>query len=107
MAKQIGQFEVIDHGIEHSQCWHGCGVAFTGFANVASGVGDNPAEAIDDCLDQIAQCGFDTEGMESRILRQEGWETLPETPTVAGECGAETDDLYYHVSIRWNEHEEG
>ena len=99
MATRIGQFEVIDHGIEHSQYFQGCGGAFTRFANVVTGIGDNPAEAIDDCLEQIAQCGFETEGMEARILAQEGLEALPETPSVADEdC-----DAHYHVSIRWNE----
>jgi hypothetical protein len=98
MAKQIGQFEVIDHGIEHSQYFQGCGVE--SFANVVTGIGDNPAEAIDDCLDQITQWGFDTEGMEERILAQEGLKALPESPSAADESG---EDVYYHVSIRWNE----
>jgi len=103
-AKRIGEFELIDHGIEHSQYFQGCGVAFTGFANVATGIGDNPAEAIDDCLEQVAQCGFDTEGMETRIMAQEGWEALPENPSVSGEFGCdETGEAHYIVSIRWNE----
>ena len=101
--KPIVEFELIDHGIEHSQYFQGCGVAFTKFANVVTGIGDNPAEAIDDCLDQIAQAGFDTEGMEKRIMEQKGWESLPLTPSVEDECG---DDEYggyeYWMSIRWN-----
>ena len=71
-AKRIGEFELIDHGIEHSQYFQGCGVAFTWFANVVTGIGDNPAEAIDDCLEERAMNGFDVEGMEARILEQEG-----------------------------------
>jgi hypothetical protein len=101
-AKRIGEFELIDHGIEHSQYFQGCGVAFTGFANVVTGIGDNPAEAIDDCLEQVAQAGFDTEGMEARILEQEGWEALPTTPDRQAIYGS-IDETYYHVSIRWNE----
>ena len=103
-AKRIGEFELIDHGIEHSQYFQGCGVAFTRFANVVTGIGDNPAEAIDDCLEQVAQAGFDTEGMEARILEQEGLKAIPTTPSVAAEFGCdETGEAYYHVSIRWNE----
>ena len=103
-AKRIGEFELIDHGIEHSQYFQGCGVAFTRFANVATGIGDDPAEAIDDCLEQVATDGWDTEGMEARIMAQEGWEALPTTPSVAAEFGCdETGEVYYHVSIRWNE----
>ncbi len=90
--KRIGEFEVIDHEIEHSQYFQGCGVAFTSFENVVTGIGDNLAEAIDDCLEQVAQAGFETEGMEARIMTQEGWEALPITPDVQS---------IYHVSIRW------
>ena len=103
-AKRIGEFELIDHGIEHSQYFQGCGVAFTGFANVVTGIGDNPAEAIDDCLEQVAQAGFDTEGMEARILEQEGLKAIPTTPSVAVEFRCdETGEVHYHASIRWNE----
>jgi hypothetical protein len=76
MAKRIGEFDLIDHGAEASQYFQGCGVAFTGFENVGTGIGDNPAEAIDGCLEQVAQAGFETEGMEARIMAQEGWEAL-------------------------------
>jgi len=103
-AKRIGEFELIDHGIEHSQYFQGCGVAFTRFANVATGIGDNPAEAIDDCLEQVATDGWDTEGMEARIMAQEGLKAIPTTPSVAAEFGCdETGEAHYHVSIRWNE----
>lgn len=112
----IGRFELIDHGIEHSQYFQGCGVAFTGFANVVTGIGDTPADAIDDCLEQMAQAGFETEGgvtadrglyfsrspMEARIMEEEGWEALPTTPDVQAIYGS-IEEVYYHVSIRWNE----
>ncbi len=103
--RNIGAFELIDHGIEYSQYFQGCGVAFTDFKNVVTGIGDNPAEAIDDCLEQIAwgDGDWDTEGMEARIIAQEGWEALPATPSEADEYGDdETGDTYYYVSIRWN-----
>ena len=99
MTNRINAFEVIDHGIEHSQYFQGCGV--TSFEIVVTGIGDNPAEAIDDCLEQMAQAGFETEGMETRIMAQEGWEALPTTPDVQTIYGS-IEDIYYHVSIRWN-----
>lgn len=99
--RQIAEFELIDHGIEHSQYFQGCGVAFTRFTNVVTGIGNNPADAIDDCLEQIAQMGFDTEGMEECILTREGWKSLPVKPNVFLEC-AHFADFNYYVSIRWN-----
>ena len=104
ITKRIGKFQLIDHGIDHSQYFQGCGIAFTGFANVVTGIGDNPAEAIDDCLEQIAMNSFDTEGMETRIMTQEGLKTLPISPSVSGEFGCdETGEAHYFISIRWNE----
>jgi hypothetical protein len=82
---RIDDFELIDHGIEHPQYFQGCGVAFTSFENVVTGIGNNRDEAIDDCLEQIAQSGFDTKNVEMSITEQEHQRT------------------YYYVSIRWNE----
>ena len=102
--KRIGAFEIVDHGIDHSQYFPGCGVAFTSFDYVVTGIGDNPAKAIDDCLEQIAIDGFDIEGMETRIMEQRGWDALPDYPSVSGEFGCdETGEAHYFVSIRWNE----
>jgi len=102
MTRQIDEFQLIDHGIEHSQYFQGCGVVFTRFENVITGIGDNPAEAIDDCLEQMAMNDFDVEDMEARILEQEGWEALPENPSVQAIYDT-LDEIYYFISIRWNE----
>lgn len=100
--KIISEFELINHGIEHSQYFQGCGIAFTQFANVVTGIGDNPAEAIDDCLEQIAQYDFEAEDMKTRIMTQEGWEILPTIPSVWLQLGNHNQDIYYYVSIRYN-----
>ncbi len=119
----IGDFKLIDHGIEHSQYFQvgnlvnkiprgdslvpvvyrtkGCGVAYKSFENVVTGIGDNPAEAIDDCLERITQAGFSTENMKTRIMAQKGWEALPKSPSITEE-GYSTE-TYYYVSICWNE----
>lgn len=104
----IKDFELIDHGIVHSQYFQGCGVTCTDFENVATGIGDNPAEAIDDCLEQMAACGdWDTNDLEKRIMAQEGWDRFPTEPSVpyddgTGEGDYTDNETYYHVSIRWN-----
>ena len=104
--RTIGEFELTDHGIHHSQYFQGCGLSSgccgESFENVATGIGDNPAEAIDDCLEQMAQAGFETEDMEARIMKQEGWDKLPKTPN-AYKLHDNSGELHYHVSIRWNE----
>ena len=97
--KKIGAFKLIDHGIERSIYFQDYGVTSMDFENIATGIGDDPADAIDDCLEQVAQAGFKTEGMEARIMAQKGWEKIPIVPYI--DCLE--DDVHYHVSIRWNE----
>ncbi len=98
MRKRIGQFELVDHGIEHEQYFQGCGLAFTEFEDIATGIGDNPAEAIDDCLEQLACNDWDTEGMEERILSEcyTRRRKLPKTPSVPKRA----EDCHYYMSIR-------
>lgn len=118
MSKLVADYQLIDHGIDGSQYFTGCGTAFTKYTHCVTGIGENPAEAIEDCLEQIA-CGdgdVDTEELEARILSDEGWTEFPTSPSVAeqypaeepcGDCdqGIDTDysnELHYHVSIRYN-----
>ena len=103
--KTIDDFELVDHGIEHSQFFQGCGVAYTNFEHVVTGIGDNPAEAIGDCLEQMAMNDFETENMEARIAEEEYWGNFPLKPSVAEKHPnqSEESELHYHVSIRWNE----
>ncbi len=65
--KRIEAFEVIDHGIEHSQYFQGCGVSHTRYTDVATGIGDTPSEALDDALEQLASAGYDVSRITSEI----------------------------------------
>ena len=105
--KTIVEFQLLDHGIENSSYFQGCGVACTSFEDVATGIGNNAAEAVDDALESLAQRDWETEGMEKRILAEylPGKRKLPTKPAV---CHVRNDkghwewpeDTYYHVSIR-------
>lgn len=72
--KKPYRWEIIDHGIEHSQYFQGCGTTFTEFSDVATGIGDNPKEAMEDALEMLAQSGWDTDGIKNN---------LEETPSVS------------------------
>jgi hypothetical protein len=118
--RKIADYELCDLGIENSQYFQGFGTSFTGYSECAYGIGDNPAEALDDCLEQIAQMGFDAEALSARI--EADWGPAPFVPSVSdmreqerGECedddcegcdaceeSDEPDDCYYHMGIRWN-----
>ena len=96
-AKQIGDFEIVDHGIEHCQYWQGCGADV--YEECASGCGENPADALDDLLEQIAMSGdWETDGLEGRICEQLGIKKMPLRPRVK----ASMDEHYYYLSMRWN-----
>lgn len=98
--KTIGEFELVDHGIEHEQSFQGCGVAFTDYEDIATGIGNDPAEAVDDALESLTQNDWDVDGMEKRILKQElpRKRKLPTKPRVKMKYGWE--DFHYYVSIR-------
>lgn len=88
--KRVAEFEVVDLGIDYPDYFQGFGCAFTGYDNCAVGIGSNPAEALDDCLEVIAQMGV--EDLEARIKESEG--EPPTTPVAEGEA-------YYYIGIRW------
>ena len=67
MAK-VTRYELCDLGIDNSQYFPGFGTSGTGFTESALGVGDDPREALDDVLEQMAFRGVDVSGLERMIL---------------------------------------
>lgn len=51
---KVGAIELVDHGITGSQYFQGCGTTFTQYDHVVTGAGDNPSEALNDALEQMA-----------------------------------------------------
>ncbi len=52
---KIIAYEIINHGIEHSQYFQGCGVSFTEFDVCFTGIGNSAFEALDDALGQAKE----------------------------------------------------
>lgn len=99
----ITDFQVVDHGIDNSQYFQGCGVALTKYEHVVTGCGDHFDEAIDDALEQIAigTSGLiDFPSLEQAIKDDLGIKTVSwPSDTVVPE---DTEGTYYYVSIRYN-----
>lgn len=93
-------YELIDHGIDNHQYFLGCGTTFTRFEHVSTGCGNNPAEAIEDCLESIAQMGLkiNLEVFGQQIKTDNHWSHFPLRPAVS----VKSEDCYYYVSIRFN-----
>ena len=108
----LGDFAIESLGIDSPSYFPGYGTAFTPFHFSAYGIGDTEEEALEDCLEVMAQsAGFDfDEATEQRIRAEFG---PCDSTTVAEELGwseEETEEVsdsgegcYFHVGIRWNE----
>jgi hypothetical protein len=95
--KNINEFEIVVHGIEHSDYFQGCGVAFTKFNECYTGIGNNASEALEDALEQAEQSGYNTEGI--KVDQPYVKETeLTHTDCNDDECYSE--GMYYFVSVR-------
>ena len=99
--KQVVEYEVIDHGLESSQYFQGCGVAFTPFADVATGTGDTAREAFEDALDSLAENDWDVSKIKgkSKLSRQTVRGYLRGIVGLSKE-DIEDNDTYAYVSIR-------
>ncbi|MHB9081678.1 MAG: hypothetical protein ACYC3X_29780 [Pirellulaceae bacterium] len=107
---KIADFEVIRHGIDHSDYFQGCGTAFTRFSEVATGIGNDEREALDNCLEFIAQSHRLEPGAIDRLTDEIlTCETFDDEYTVddylrgEGFDPQEDEDLpYFFLSIRYN-----
>jgi len=113
IAKGIVEYELIDHGIDGSQYFQGCGTAFTDYEHCVTGCGSNAAEALGDALEQMASSGHDVdfEALEAGMLADNDFEAWPTSPTPCDDCERADEpehdvcqgcELYYYVSIRFN-----
>ena len=87
IKKSIVEFEIIDHGVEHSQYFQGCGTAFTPYTDVYTGIGSSAHEALEDALEQAACSDWETESVENTLSKKI---TVPEY----------AEDCYHYVSLR-------
>ncbi len=100
--KRVAEYEVIDHDFDSEQYFQGCGIAYTLYEDVATGIGDTFIEAFEDATENLAQNDWDTSTI-IRPIRPKGWSRK----TVRGyirdlglnpdEDGAET---HCYVSVR-------
>ncbi len=109
----LAEFQVESLGIDSPSCFPGYGTALSDFEYSAYGIGDTEEEALEDCMEMMAQsAGFDfDEDVERRIREAHG--NCDRVTTVADELGwteEEAEEVadsgegcYFHVGIMWNE----
>lgn len=110
----LTDFSVESLGIDSPSYFPGYGVAFSDYEFCTYGIGDTEREALDDCLEMMAQsAGFDwSDDVEQRIradfgdcddttvAEALGWDE--EECAENADCG---ESSYFHVGIKWNEKE--
>ena len=108
------RWEIIDHGIDHSQYFQGCGVSYTEFDHVATGCGETPLEAIDGALDAIAMAHDNTDELIAAIEASEDYAACKASDISVykhlvrhgeiedGDDYPEGCELHYYVSIRYS-----
>jgi hypothetical protein len=104
---KLTDYEIVRHGVELPDYFQGCGVSFTRFEHVATGIGDMEKEAFDDALEQIAMSDSLDDGELERLESEnKQWDEREASHMVAAPQGFETqfseDIPYWHVSIRYN-----
>lgn len=99
--KAIKDFEIIDHGLCHSQYFQGCGIAFTKFDLSVTGIGNSQLEAMDDCLNQLAEMDYELASNCTLVdMCADGDKRDLVSPMLVYN---EEPEFYYHVSIRVKE----
>jgi hypothetical protein len=104
----ITSFQVESLGVEFPCYFTGYGLGPSStFSHCCYGIGDTESEALDDCLEQLAQeTALDPE-TEARIKAAYG--SADDTKTAADALGIDEDGdedgegPYFHVGIKWNE----
>ena len=109
--KKLGEFSVETLGVEYPDYFQGYGLGpNSAYQSCTYGIGDTEEEALDDCLEMMAQTGeFDfTDSDEKRI--REAFGACDSSTTVADyldlDESADDDDgesAWFHVGIKWNE----
>jgi len=110
--KRITEYEIINHGVQHSDYFQGCGTCHTEFTDVATGIGVSEREALDDALEMLAQANWDT---ESNADLQADFDKADDTDEVQAVIDEYADDIgvdedgnppddydtpWVHVSVR-------
>ena len=92
----IAEWQADDHGVDHAQYFQGCGVALTRWDDVSVGAGDNPREAYEDAVEQLAMAGWDTFLLPARPRGFSSKSEIEYDPPLEED---ESGELYHYVCV--------
>jgi hypothetical protein len=108
----LGDFTVECLGVEYPDYFQGYGLGpSSDYDHCTYGIGNTEAEALEDCMEMMAQAGtFDFDDEAERRIREE-YGRADDNVTAADELGVDEDDeecafddfpAYWHIGIKWN-----
>ena len=105
VSLRVGEFQIETLGVEYPDYFQGFGLGpRSKFTFCAYGIGDTEEEAFQDCLEMVAQQGFDVDDeTEARI--REGYGPIDDETTAAEYLDLEEFEdspAYVHIGIKWN-----
>jgi len=101
-------YEITDYGVENASFFQGHGTSFTRYTNSSLGCGEDYSAALEDALDQAAQCGIEIElSIEDETTKEVGNASKSASQVHSDYCDNPEDcqcehELYYYVGLRWN-----
>ena len=99
--KPIKEYEIVDHGFDGEQYFQGCGVAFSDFDDVATGMGDTAREAFDDALDNLAENDWDVSKIKGKSkLSRQGVRGYLRSIGIKLDPDGDGSETHYYLSIR-------
>jgi hypothetical protein len=90
------EFEIIDHGCDGEQYFQGCGVSFTRYTDVITGIGESAREAAEDALSQM-----DTGPVYPPPALENAVRELSNAPSFDAGDPEISPEWHHYVSIRW------
>ena len=90
------KLEIINHGVMYSDYFQGCGLAFSDYDAVSTGIGSSEREAFDDAIEQLSQ----QEGMESVDWDEVEKLAIAEYGKPSKKIVAKDEDSYLFLSVR-------
>lgn len=98
--KTIQEYEIVDHGIEHEQYFQGCGVSFTKFETVSTGIGNSLQKALNDAAEGIAQQGYEISAELEKEIENANNTSNELNHTDCDDDNCYSEGVYYYASIR-------
>jgi len=105
VSLRVGEFQVESLGVEWPDYFQGYGLGpRSTFNYCAYGIGNTEEDALADCLEMVAQQGFDVdEATEERMRAEYGPADDSETALEALGVEEEADETpFFHVGMKWN-----